>query len=916
MCFFVSYTMVGQISTGQTSTDCGNSKGGQELLSVINNQSSTTQSSTHSISNNFAVSDRAIDGVKTGTFAEGKATKTDSENTPWWEVQLDDVYALESIKLYYPTDVYPNGISNIYILTSTTPFSSTNLASEISSPMVKSIHIEGAIPNGTSIPLDFNSAQFIRIQYDGEGVLSLLEVDLPGTNTEICGNGKDDDCDGKIDCEDSDCAPTFLNVEQVNPSCPICDDGEIRIQYSYKDNSQISVSIYGEENLSECVTANDTDPACLFENLSDGEYNLFISNGSCTIEYPNNPVTLSSPPGIVTSHCENGGFENGDFTRWEGRYGLRSTGFTDFGFPSGRFSILSSGQDDNVPISYPFLGDYCVRLGDDRTGEEQESLKYCFTVDEENADFGFYYALVMEDPDHDPVEAQPYFQYTITHIQDGIPTAIPNGTLFLRSNVENPLFLSEEGERDPIAYTNWDCAGFDLSQYIGEEVCIEFITAHCSGQVHYSYCYIDGICASNEDALPIIELNIESNIICKNQETIIDGSNSRGFNNKIWEVCELDQNNAKINCVTQESISSVLGFFNVGDFYSSMGENFECGNSYSVNLTLANNCSEPVSEEVIIQYICEENNFNYKDILICGSESVDVTIQGNNDCGGECTYEWTPQTSLNSTSIEFPTIQGTINFNAFREDKIVNIKTPEGCNYREEVNILNFAPDPFELILIEDEDFCTYNLQAKVSLVSAIHSDLVTLIFENLRTGEEFDGVLVSETGVLNRFIFQLPETIDKSAPDTYFIEAFWDISSFEPDDFIILGGNNCSQSTTYTPPIDDTYFGDIIFDMPNNLVPASPIELNRTFGPIVLDVLNHNIYRGKLRIWDRFNPSIVWDKELFSTFDTPFDMNELHWDGTNEEGQLHLSDVFMYDLELENCDGQSHASGDFTLIR
>jgi len=235
LCFFILYTVTGQVSTeNPQAVDCGNNKGGQNLFSVINDQSNTLQSSTHSILNNIGDASKAIDGINTGTFAQGKATRTNSENTPWWEVQFDDIYALESIKLYYPTDVYPNGVSNIYILTSTSPFSSTNLASEISSPLVKSIHVEGTISSGTSIPLDFNSAQYLRVQYNGEGALSLLEVDIPGTNTEICDNGIDDDCDGRIDCEDNDCAPTFINVEKINPSCPICNDGEIKIQYSYK----------------------------------------------------------------------------------------------------------------------------------------------------------------------------------------------------------------------------------------------------------------------------------------------------------------------------------------------------------------------------------------------------------------------------------------------------------------------------------------------------------------------------------------------------------------------------------------------------------------------------------------------------------------------------------------------------------
>jgi len=404
--------------------------------------------------------------------------------------------------------------------------------------------------------------------------------------------------------------------------------------------------------------------------------------------------------------------------------------------------------------------------------------------------------------------------------------------------------------------------------------------------------------------MPNIELNIPSDIFCANQEVIIDGTNSTGFNSVRWEVCQLDVNNIPFNCVVEESISSVLGLFDVGNFYSNLGQSLECGNSYSVNLTLDNSCSEPVSEEIIIDYICVDYEFIYKDILICGTnlqQDFDIMIEGENNCGGDCLYEWSPQ-PLDDPQLEFPTIEGTRNTAAFKQNYNVKITSPEGCHYQDEVEIFKLPPINLELVLIEDMDLCAYNLDVILRVIRPVDVGLIVLTFDNLNTGEQFDGVLTSGNSNTS-FTYRLPESIDKDNPDTYLVQASWDPSFFESDDLLIWGEASCSESITYTPPSDDRYFGDIIYGIPNAFEPGSSNPNNQTFGPLFLDMLNHNVSYGRLRIWDRFGNE-VYDKEAFSPLGgVPFDMNELHWDGTNEDGELHNSDNFLWILDLRNCD-------------
>jgi len=759
--FFIFQPLSGQITVELSAViDCGSNPIG--ILSV--GQSTTD-------GNNPP--ERAIDGELNGTLSEGKASKTHIENNPYFEVSLENQSVLSELSIHYPSDLFPKGMGSYYILISDYPFENSNLSEKISSPVVESIYVAKPISSGVAIPLNNKSGKFVQIQLDGSGFIAFTEIELfgidPGTggSGEICGNGEDDDCDGRIDCEDNDCAPEIARVTIVEPSCPICEDGQIIVNVANKRESDVLYSIDGGSNFVELNRTEEYSPDHLFENLVEGTYNLVVKNDICEAEYPNNPVTLSSPPGIVTSHCPNGGFEDGDFTGWGARWGrvlnegIRQTEWQGTDFREGRFSLLSAGQDPYTPITYPYLGTYAVRLGnDDRTQINQ--LTYCFIVDEESADFNFHYAVVLEDPGHDPEEDQPFFQYSISRLIDGVSEPIPNGEFLVRADREDPLFIISDilsPMEEPIVYTNWSCEGFDLTDFIGEEICIEFTVSDC--------------------------------------------------------------------------------------------------------------------------------------------------FQGDSDCEGNCIYEWSPSFPLDDSQLEFPTIEGTRSSNAFKEDYNVNIVTPEGCCYQEEVRTLELPP--IEIILIEDEEICTYSLQARLTFLFPVHSDLVVLTFYNLTTGEQFDGLLVSEGGSNTSFIFQLPIAIDKNVPDTYSIEASWDVSSFESDDLMIVQENLCDESIIYTVPVDDTYFGNIIFGMPDNLIPSSDIEINRTFGPIFSDMLNHNVYRAKLRIWDRWNPSIVWDKELFSSSDgIPFDMNDLHWDGTNEDGQLHNSDSFRFHLELENCDNSS----------
>lgn len=129
------------------------------------------------------------------------------------------------------------------------------------------------------------------------------------------------------------------------------------------------------------------------------------------------PVFLTAQSG----GCPNLGFEQGDFSHWEGGIGFCcpiNVGGSII-IPERQTIMSGSGTDpytdDAISVVAPGGGSYSVRLGNPLTGAEAERLSYVMQVDASNALFVYRYAVVLEDPFHDP-EEQPRFEIRITKV--------------------------------------------------------------------------------------------------------------------------------------------------------------------------------------------------------------------------------------------------------------------------------------------------------------------------------------------------------------------------------------------------------------------------------------------------------------------------------------------------------------------
>ena len=101
---------------------------------------------------------------------------------------------------------------------------------------------------------------------------------------ELCGDNKDNDGDGFIDCNDSDCGVATFTVEVEQPSFV---KGAIKIKSS--DSKAYYYSIDADST---------RQPSPVFRELEEGAYNVVVSGNGCAREYEDNPVILERPMGL------------------------------------------------------------------------------------------------------------------------------------------------------------------------------------------------------------------------------------------------------------------------------------------------------------------------------------------------------------------------------------------------------------------------------------------------------------------------------------------------------------------------------------------------------------------------------------------------------------------------------------------
>ena len=845
----------------------------------------------------------AIDGIYTASLEEGNISMTLEEESPWWEIDLGESYILNGIKIWYTDEAYESGLGDYYILFSEFPFSGTNLNTEISSPLVNYVHVETALTNGYEIPLNLSHARYIRIQLNGTGILSFIEIEIPGGggDDEICDNGIDDDCDGFIDCADSDCGPTTVNVTPSHPACLNCEDGQIAIQ-AFGNNLQYSID-----------GGNQFFDYNVFEHLSPGQYQVVIMNTETGCSFQTE-ITLLPTAGQPNGCCDNGDFESGNFENWTGGTGTISGGgdinidnediVDNFGLENSLHTVISENdtyQDPAIPelpIFNNTSGDFVARIGRKEAGQKAEKLTYTFEVKECNTEFLFNYLVVGQDPPNSQhgTNKNGFFRYRVYRVEDGM--VIENTTVRVNPDDIPRFTVLDSEEAIDVLYTNWQCVSIDLSEYVGDELEAEFVVADCVEGAHWAYAYITGLCNAPTDMMPVANLN-SNETYCSNQDILIDASESTGYSTYGWTVCELTVNNQEINCVAFDNPrGDILNTFDAQAYYTDGGQSFDCGKSYRASLSLFNDCTEEVTSSIDFDFICETiPELSYKDIINCGV-AIDVMIEGENNCPA-CIYDWVPGIIyLNDPSLPFPTIEGSRNIDGLNANYQVRATNEFGCVEEEEVVVYNLNQNELAIqAILSVDNFCFYELFAEITTSGAsFPPEAITAVrFINISENQSFEGTLVESSPGFWRYYldgFQIPRSV--GSVNSWKVEASLDENLFTIAD-------NCILTDFFDPlEADDIFTGEIHFFMPNAFAPGDSRYgfFKPQFYP---DEIVSNAFAAEFVIWARWGLE-VHRVEVEGINGQPITADQIAWDGFYKDKPA-VSEVYVYRLRLKNCD-------------
>lgn len=150
----------------------------------------------------------AIDDNTNGEwFAQYSITSTEYESQPWWELDLEAIYEIDSIQVWGRTDCCQGFLVNYYVMLSEQAFASDDLNTLLNDPNVNYELQEG---QGT-IPRTFfphQTGRFVRIQLSGTSRLQLAEVRVFGKRGV--------DCNFDFNWDDGSGSNPFGNVENLD----------------------------------------------------------------------------------------------------------------------------------------------------------------------------------------------------------------------------------------------------------------------------------------------------------------------------------------------------------------------------------------------------------------------------------------------------------------------------------------------------------------------------------------------------------------------------------------------------------------------------------------------------------------------------------------------------------------------------
>lgn len=578
-------------------------------------------------------------------------------------------------------------------------------------------------------------------------------------------------------------------------------------------------------------------------------------------------VTSAPPPGDAVegpirprpgaaSACPNGDLEMGTLAGWTAYSGSRSgSAIVNWqpGIIPGRHDIVTAGFDPtlaSVGVNLPQVneGVYAVRLGNATGGGLGDALTYTFTVNAQNKNFGFRYALVLEDPGHVP-EEQPFFSYVI------FAGNMPILGRQIVADRSSPFFKSVGA----IVYRDWTPVCIDLSDFIGESLRIVFAVADCAFQQHSGHAYIDGLCLPNA-AVAAFTMPSE---ICASDELIADGTASSGETSHFWSIEESDADwgrNPETE-VSQWFIGHGAGPINLTAFYASRGKAFKCGTYYRIKLAVNSDCV-PWNESVQLLYArCPTVKAGPDACVSCVPDGGTTRLGvGPHMPAAGFSYAWTPSAGLDNTQAPRPVhTHGSVDYPI---TYTLTVTDPAGCTASQSVTLYCRPPT---VSLSMRENCCSVTLNAHASNYASIQ-------WSTGQTGVE--SIVVTQPGTYSVAV----SNPCASATDSIVVPASQGLSGpFNPV---------AAESKVGSAPLPDAmHIKDVVIGSPAGIA-GVPNAYNAT--------------DYELLIFDRWGQIV---KTVTDSNCQGFANWSIAWDTTDNWGSAVPQGTYTWRLRFKNCE-------------
>jgi hypothetical protein len=430
----------------------------------------------------------------------------------------------------------------------------------------------------------------------------------------------------------------------------------------------------------------------------------------------------------------NGNAESNNYSSWERRTNTSGNpqDFNNFILSADpqRFGIHSSLSNYNNSIAGPMLvngvdkyggfsvpseGAYCFSIGNNAVGSQAEMMKYTFVVTNENKNFKFRYAVVLEDGAHSGIDNPSVNFYMVkgTNYKIQYPRDVTIMNLTSRefiADVNDPFFKVSTYNSN-VVFKNWECIEYDLSAFLGQTLTFVAYARDCPQGAHFGYMYLDGLC-TNWPA--IANMTISSNSICLEQPLTLNGATSVGEDSYYVEVLEVDNNNFAIPngldvhnwFIAQQAPNN----FDVRTFITDGGEQLECGKRYKVKLAVWNHCSQWNETSNYFNVTCPSLNIGPDIVKCCGNSLVELfTLNATKK--GALSYSWNSYPSGYSGNTPY------FNFNSPNQNTafIASVTMSNGCVVRDTL-LYYRLPSEYSITLNQTYTLCELNSKVKANL--------------------------------------------------------------------------------------------------------------------------------------------------------------------------------------------------------